>query len=105
MRCSKCGTASIPGKKFCAECGNPLSNRCANCNSDNAPNAKFCADCGSALAANAASGAASSTQAASMAPNICVTPEQPDASMVIEGERKTVTAMFRHQGLDRVNVG
>ena len=49
MRCSKCGTEGIPGKKFCAECGSPLSNRCSNCNSDNAPGAKFCADCGSAL--------------------------------------------------------
>src|SRR5216683_1778606 len=25
MRCSKCGTEGIPGKRFCAECGKPLS--------------------------------------------------------------------------------
>jgi tetratricopeptide (TPR) repeat protein len=49
MRCSKCGTEGIPGKKFYAECGSPLSNRCSKCNSDNAPGAKFCGDCGSAL--------------------------------------------------------
>ena len=48
MRCAKCGTEGILGKKFCAECGSPLSKRCSNCNSDNAPGAKFCADCGSA---------------------------------------------------------
>ena len=36
MRCAKCGTESKTGKKFCAECGNTLSNRCAKCGSDNA---------------------------------------------------------------------
>jgi len=51
MRCAKCGTEGISGKKFCAECGNPLPNRCSNCNSDNAPDAKFCADCGASLSA------------------------------------------------------
>jgi class 3 adenylate cyclase/tetratricopeptide (TPR) repeat protein len=49
MRCSKCGTEGISGKRFCAECGSPLSNRCSKCNSDNAPDAKFCADCGNPL--------------------------------------------------------
>ena len=56
MRCSKCGTEGIPGKKFCAECGSPLSNRCSNCHSDNAPGAKFCADCGSALGTDVVAG-------------------------------------------------
>jgi class 3 adenylate cyclase len=94
MRCTKCGTEGIPGKKFCAECGSPLSNQCAHCGSDNAPAAKFCADCGSALIANAASAAMAPSQAATTAPNIRVAAEQPDASMVIDGERKTVTALF-----------
>jgi class 3 adenylate cyclase/tetratricopeptide (TPR) repeat protein len=49
MRCSKCGTEGISGKRFCGECGSPLSNRCSKCNSDNAPDAKFCADCGTPL--------------------------------------------------------
>jgi predicted ATPase len=49
MRCSKCGTEGICGKRFCADCGGPLSNCCSKCNSDNALSARFCADCGSAL--------------------------------------------------------
>src|ERR1700719_2572675 len=49
MRCTKCGTEGISGKKFCAECGSPLSNRCENCGSENAPEAKFCVDCGNPL--------------------------------------------------------
>jgi class 3 adenylate cyclase/tetratricopeptide (TPR) repeat protein len=52
MRCSKCGTEGIVGKRFCAECGSPLANRCSNCDSDNALEAKFCADCGAALSAS-----------------------------------------------------
>src|SRR5205085_3920191 len=47
-----------------------------------------------ALAGHAASAAVSSPQAVSTAPNIRVTPEQPDASTTIDGERKTVTALF-----------
>src|SRR5229473_3376973 len=49
MRCSKCETEGISGKRFCAECGSPLLNHCSNCNSDNPPDAKFCADCGNPL--------------------------------------------------------
>src|SRR5229473_942051 len=92
MRCSKCGTEGIPGKKFCAECGNPLSNRCSKCHSDNAPGAKFCADCGSALGTDvvAEGGKPSAAQAAG---GVRIAPER-QTSEAIEGERKTVTALF-----------
>src|ERR1700722_15813121 len=52
MRCSKCGTEGIPGKKFCAECGSPVAKRCPNCKADNAAVANFCTDCGTALSAS-----------------------------------------------------
>src|SRR5258708_5608675 len=94
MRCTKCGTESTTNRKFCAACGRPLSRRCPRCGAENAPSSAFCEDCGAALAGSVPSAAASSPQAASMAPNIRVAPEQPDASTVIEGERKTVTALF-----------
>src|SRR6266851_3203633 len=94
MRCTKCGTESTTSRKFCAACGSPLSRRCPKCSAENAPSSAFCEDCGSALAGHAASAAASSPQAVSTAPNIHVTPEQPDASTTIDGERKTVTALF-----------
>src|SRR6266851_2850130 len=94
MRCSKCGTESTANRKFCAECGNPLSGRCPKCAADNKPTSKFCEECGTALTGDAASAAASPPQAASTAPNIRLAPEQSDASTTIEGERKTVTALF-----------
>src|SRR5216683_535464 len=94
MRCTKCGTESTTSRKFCATCGSALSRRCPKCCAENAPSSAFCQDCGAALAGNAASAAAGSPQAASTAPEIRVTPEQQDPSKTIDGERKTVTALF-----------
>ena len=92
MLCSKCGSEAIPGKKFCAECGSPLPNQCANCGSDNAPNAKFCADCGTPLRKDKPpkSTAPSTVNASEV---ISFAAEQ-QALEVVEGERKTVTALF-----------
>jgi len=94
MRCSKCGIESTTSRKFCAACGSPLSRSCPKCGAENAPTSAFCEDCGSALADHAAPAAASSPQAGSRASQIRVTPEQPDASTALNGERKTVTALF-----------
>src|SRR6516225_4377045 len=84
MRCSKCGAESLSGKQFCAECGSPLPIRCPQCGAETSANAKFCADCGTALAAIASS----------TAKEIRIIPEHADASPAIDGERKTVTALF-----------
>ena len=94
MRCNRCGTESTTSRKFCAACGSPLSRPCPKCGAENAPSSAFCEDCGTALAGNAAPAATSSPQAASTAPDFRVTPEQPDASVAVDGERKTVTALF-----------
>ncbi len=86
MRCSKCGTESTSGKKFCPECGTPLASRCAKCGADNGPTAKFCEDCGSPLGT-----AAASPEKSNHSPiRVVDTP----ASEHLEGERKTVTALF-----------
>src|SRR5271167_4801520 len=79
MRCSKCGTEGIPGKKFCAECGSPLSNRCSNCNSDNAAGSKFCADCGKPL----------DTPVGASVPDT-----QPVHAREVVGERRHLTVLF-----------
>ncbi len=86
MRCSKCGIESTSGRKFCPECGTPFSIRCANCGADNGPTAKFCEDCGAPMGAPAAS-----TKKSDDSPiRVVDTP----ASENLEGERKTVTALF-----------
>jgi hypothetical protein len=94
MRCSKCETESTGAKKFCAECGSPLSSRCPRCGAENKPASKFCEECGAALAGHAVSPATGSPQAATTTPNIRVTLEQADGSSALKGERKTVTALF-----------
>jgi class 3 adenylate cyclase/tetratricopeptide (TPR) repeat protein len=93
MRCTKCGTESMTGRKFCAACGSPLSSRCPKCDAENAPTSTFCEDCGTSLAGNAISAATRSSQTVSTAPNIRVTAEQP-GTPTTDGERKTVTALF-----------
>ena len=84
----------MPGKRFCAECGSRLPNRCPKCGAETPANAKFCADCGTALAAIARPDSDSSAIVPLTAKEIRVTREQGDAERAIDGERKTVTALF-----------
>jgi class 3 adenylate cyclase/ribosomal protein L40E len=93
MLCAKCGADNPVAKRFRGDCGAPLANLCGQCGAENPPEKKFCGDCGSALSkAVGATGATSSPQGS--APNIRVTPEQPEALAPTDGERKTVTALF-----------
>ena len=94
MHCARCGSENRDGRKFCSKCGVALARQCPRCGALNEPGEDFCGECGAAVVASVASAAVSSPQAATTATNIRVTPEQPDASTVIEGERKTVTALF-----------
>src|SRR5262245_11032938 len=93
MRCSKCGTESTSAKKFCAECGSLLARPCPKCAADNKPTSKFCEECGTALNGKGAPTAASPGQPASRIAEIRITSGQSDVSP-LDGERKTVTALF-----------
>jgi len=93
MLCAKCGAENPAGKRFCGDCGAALANRCGQCGAENPPEKKFCGDCGSALGTAMAAAVAPSSPQRS-APNIRVMPEQPVASATLDGERKTVTALF-----------
>ena len=92
MRCAKCGTNNPSTNNFCAKCGNALAKHCVKCQAENPPTSDFCGKCGTRLAdgPNAAV-AASSPQGP--APDIRVAAAQAEVSS-IEGERKTVTALF-----------
>src|SRR5258708_37636515 len=94
MRCTKWGTESTTGRKFCAGCGSPLSSRCSKCGAGNSPSSTFCEDCGTSLSGDVTPAATRSSQIGSKVPNIRVTAEQPDTSTAADGERKTVTALF-----------
>ena len=90
MRCSNCSTDNPSGMKFCGNCGQTLKNRCAQCGFENQPQFKFCGECGAALEASTAATPAKPSNVSS----IRVAPGQADDSQVLEGERKTVTALF-----------
>src|SRR5580704_19357217 len=94
MHCTKCGAESTTGRKFCPACGNALARPCPKCGSENAPSSAFCEDCGAALTDSVATAITGSPQVALTTPQIRVTPEQRVANVTLEGERKTVTALF-----------
>jgi len=88
MQCSRCGAEGMVGKKFCARCGSPLANRCSRCGAESVPGAKFCVDCGAALASPASP--APARKSGELEIRITDRP----AEETLEGERKTVTALF-----------
>ena len=91
IHCPKCGVEAASGKRFCSDCGAPLPIRCPKCRAEAQVGKPFCADCGERLEA------ASVAPAGRPAPSpsgVRVAPEQPGASTTMDGERKTVTALF-----------
>ena len=98
MRCAKCGAENPAGKRFCGDCGAPLANRCGQCGAENPPEKKFCGDCGSALGKDV--GAEGGKPSAAEADGgVRIAPER-QTSETIDGERKTVTALFADIGCE-----
>ena len=85
MRCSKCRFDNPGGMKFCGQCTIPLALVCPSCHFENPPGFKFCGQCTTAL------GSESATPGL---PNPPVTIRETDGSAAVDGERKTVTALF-----------
>jgi class 3 adenylate cyclase/tetratricopeptide (TPR) repeat protein len=77
--------------KFCGQCTTPLALICPKCHFQNPPGFKFCGQCTAAL-----NGDTGTTKGKSAAPKpmeaVRVVAEE--ASPTLEGERKTVTALF-----------
>src|SRR4029077_17112089 len=88
--CSKCNNDNAADASFCERCGAKLDLVCPTCKTLARPEARFCKKCGTALAAT-------STDFHPDSPSespIRVTADAGSASGAIEGERKTVTALF-----------
>jgi ribosomal protein L40E len=93
VQCTKCGTNNPSTNNFCAKCGNGLAKLCPKCSAENPPTSNFCGKCGAALANNENS-AVATPPASDVAAGVRVAPESIDVSTRLEGERKTVTALF-----------
>src|SRR5215467_2040056 len=85
MRCSKCRFDNPAGIKFCGQCTTPLPLVCPNCHFENPPGFKFCGQCTTALGPNSAKPQSLNPPTSS--------PET-DGPAALDGERKTVTALF-----------
>ena len=90
MRCPSCNHDSPADASFCEECGAKLELICPACKASVSLGARFCKKCGTAIGPRKA---ATSTTLSSTKSQIIVAADSA-ASEAIEGERKTVTALF-----------
>jgi class 3 adenylate cyclase/tetratricopeptide (TPR) repeat protein len=87
MRCAKCGVDNREGRKFCAKCAAPLARLCPQCGASNEPGEDFCGECATALGQSPTAWAKKSNDEP-------IRVGEPAAPEDLEGERKTVTALF-----------
>ena len=90
MLCAKCNNDNPADASFCEKCGAKLELACPACKTLASPGARFCKKCGTALAATRPD----SHPASYSESPIRVIGAAGSAAEAIEGERKTVTALF-----------
>jgi predicted ATPase/class 3 adenylate cyclase len=90
MICAKCHSDNLADAVFCTECGARMEQPCSACGTTNPPNSKFCRKCGKSL--SAAEPEPAPTRAAAIERSVRINPEGSSADL--QGERKTVTALF-----------
>src|SRR5215208_2389974 len=99
MQCPTCQHENRDGRRFCAECGAPLSLACSGCGFANEPAEKFCGGCGAPLSAPSASRALAPTSSHPAPSPQQYTPQHLAERILtsraaLEGERKQVTVLF-----------
>ena len=92
MICSACGTTNRDDRRFCAQCGVPLSTSCAHCGFKNEPNEKFCGGCGKPTALLPASAPAPSAPAEKSQANLRAVEIRGDRRAA--PERRQITVLF-----------
>jgi class 3 adenylate cyclase len=90
MLCAKCNKDNPSDASFCEECGVKLELTCPACKVSVSPGARFCKKCGTALVATRPdTHPANSSEAP-----IKVITDAGSIAEALDGERKTVTALF-----------
>ncbi len=94
MNCPGCEEENREGRRFCGECGAPLSRTCPACGAVDTDGARFCGECGAEFQARS-----QSTPAASDRDPRAYTPKHLadkilQSKSALEGERKQVTVLF-----------
>jgi class 3 adenylate cyclase/tetratricopeptide (TPR) repeat protein len=91
MRCASCGTENPTDSAFCEQCGRRLEQLCPACKAPVSTGARFCRKCGTSLSDTSMGSEGTATGSSSEA-GISLLPQS--AADVMDGERKTVTALF-----------
>jgi class 3 adenylate cyclase/ribosomal protein L40E len=89
--CAKCSNDNPADASFCERCGAKLELVCPACNASVSPGALFCKKCGTAIGAAKPGALAASPSPGSQ---IKVAADAGAAFEAVDGERKTVTALF-----------
>ena len=92
MQCAKCRTTNREGRRFCGECGAPLSLACPQCSFLNEPGEKFCGGCGQPLL-SPRQGRPKFVAPESYTPKH-LAEKILTSKAALEGERKQVTVLF-----------
>src|SRR5262249_31546033 len=90
MTCSKCAGENPAAALFCENCGGRLRRHCSSCGAPVSPQSRFCKKWGQALGWQRPLAALRKTTSPA---GLRVVADLP-ASTAIDGERKTVTALF-----------
>ena len=85
MRSSKCGADNRETRKFCAQCGTPLTTKCPRCGASNEPAEDFCGECGTAILATQLCAIQSPAAGAVDGSDLRITRERADASPALDG--------------------
>src|SRR5713101_1498008 len=91
MLCTNCGSDNPGDAAFCEQCGRNLELLCPACKAVVSPAVRFCKKCGASL--SPAHAPSEKVVAQSSAVDIPFS-AQPTITHIIDGERKTVTALF-----------
>jgi ribosomal protein L40E len=91
MVCAKCNNDNPADASFCESCGSKLELTCPACKASLSPGARFCKKCGTAISA-ARAGSVSADLISQ--PQIKIAADRGSTSEPVDGERKTVTALF-----------
>jgi adenylate cyclase len=87
-------TDNAADARFCNQCATPLNRACPKCAHLNAPDAKFCSQCAVAVGGQAAVDGFDTSTSPVARGSVRLAPEPQDVSAALDGERKTVTALF-----------
>ena len=87
MQCPSCKTDNPTDAAFCEQCGSNLERVCPACKAAVSPGARFCKKCGTAITVSGPASVKKSTDGPIRVGDVT-------ASENMEGERKTVTALF-----------